>query len=52
MPPGCQGPQRSMRLTDINPPRRTPYLVKASIVYWEQVGQNRHRDGSRGLMNR
>jgi len=32
-------------------PRKAPYLLIASIVYWEQVGVNLHDGGNSGEMS-
>jgi hypothetical protein len=46
LPP--QGWQREILRIAIQPPLNTPYLRKASIAYWEQVGVNRHFGPSQG----
>ena len=51
-PPGCRGWQRPMRRIASQLPLSAPNRPMASIAYSEQVGTNRQRVPSRGLIQR
>ena len=51
-PPGCRGWQRPMRRAASQPPLIAPKRPIASIAYSEQLGTNRQRVPSRGLIQR
>lgn len=51
-PPGCRGWQRPMRRIASQPPLSAPKRPMASIAYSEQVGTNRQRVPSSGLIQR
>ena len=51
-PPGCRGWQRPMRRAASQPPFSAPKRPIASIAYSEQLGTNRQRVPSRGLIQR
>ena len=51
-PPGCSGWQRRMRRSASQLPLTAPNRATACIAYSEQVGWNRQRGPSNGLIQR
>ena len=47
-PPECHGPHLRSLVAVNQPPRITPYSLRASTAYWLQVGTKRHDAGRSG----